>query len=299
MSEIGFIGFGQVASTLSRALIAHGAHVSAYDLLLEQDGGREVLQERAKGPDVCFCALPDMLARVDEVLCTAATHVAVEIAARCAPLLRPGQIYLDLNSTSPAVKVEIDRLIGHSPADFVEGAILGAIGTDGAGVRILVCGARGPEVADRLTRLGLNVGLYGFEIGRASAFKMLRSIFAKGLEALLIEFLVAARRAGLEHELWDEVVETMRRHPFEELAANWVLTHSVAYERRYHEMVEVTRTMRELGIEPVVAAATEAFFERSLSLGLGEAFARKPQEMEQVIAFIEQSLGDPRQTGHN
>ena len=298
MSTIGFIGFGQVAGTLSRALIARGARVFAYDVLLDQDGGREVLQKRAEGLDVCFCALPDMLAQVDDVLCTAATHVAIGIAEQCAPLLRSGQIYLDLNSTSPAVKVEIARIVDRSPADFVEGAILGAVGTDGAGVRVLVCGERGPEVADRLTGLGLNLGFYGSEIGRASAFKMLRSIFAKGLEALLIEFLVAARRAGLEHELWDEIVETMGRHSFEEAAANWVLTHSIAHERRYHEMVEVTRTMREMGIEPVIAAATEAFFERSLSLGLGDAFASKPEEMERVIAFIEQNLGDSRHVVH-
>jgi hypothetical protein len=83
----------------------------------------------------------------------------------------------------------------------------------------------------------------------------------------------------------------MRRHPFEQTAANWVQTHGVAYERRYHEMVQVTRTMREMGIEPVMTSATEVFFERSLSLGLSDAFAGKPGGMDQVVAWIEQRLG--------
>ncbi|MBN1582304.1 MAG: NAD(P)-dependent oxidoreductase [Anaerolineae bacterium] len=291
-AQIGFIGFGQVASTFSRALIAHSARIFAYDSLLEQDGGRELLQERAEGLDICFCALPDMLKCVDVVLCTASTHVAVEIAEQCVPLFRSGQIYLDLNSTSPAVKVAIDRIVGRSPADFVEGAILGAVGTGGARVRILVCGGRGQEIAGWLNQFGLNLFFYGNEIGRASTFKMLRSIFSKGLEALLIEFLVAAKRAGLENDLWDEVVGLMHHHPFEESAANWVRTHSTAYERRYHEMVQVTRTVREMGIEPIMTAATEAFFERSLSLGLRDAFEGKPGEMDRVIAVLEQYLGD-------
>lgn len=294
LPNIGFIGFGQVALTLSRALIAHGAHIFAYDILLEQAGGRELLQKRAEGLDVCFCTLSEMLVCVDDVLCTAATHVAVEIAGQCAPLLRSDQIYLDLNSTAPAVKVAIDRIVDRSPADFVEGAILGAVGTGGPRVRILVCGGRGLEIADRLNQLGLNLCFYSDEIGQASTFKMLRSIFSKGLEALLIEFLVAAKRAGIENKLWDEVVGLMRRHPFKETAANWVQTHCVAYERRYHEMVQVTRTMREMGIEPVMTSATESFFERSLSLGLGDAFAAKPDEMGQVIAFMEQYLGGSR-----
>ena len=37
---------------------------------------------------------------------------------------------------------------------------------------------------------------------------------------------------------------------------------------------------------------TEAFFERSLSLGLGDAFVGKSDQMERVIAFIEQYLDD-------
>jgi 3-hydroxyisobutyrate dehydrogenase-like beta-hydroxyacid dehydrogenase len=120
---------------------------------------------------------------------------------------------------------------------------------------------------------------------------MLRSVFSKGLEALLIEFLVAAERAGLKGDLWQEVVGLMRRHPFEVTAANWVQTHAVAYERRYHEMEQVVNTMRELGLDPVMTAATTAFFARSRSLGLDTAFPEKPGDVDQVISFIDRQLG--------
>jgi 3-hydroxyisobutyrate dehydrogenase-like beta-hydroxyacid dehydrogenase len=290
--KIGFIGFGQVASTFSRALAEHGARIFAYDILLEGDRGRQVLEQRAAGTDVCFCPLPDMVAGVDDVLCTAATHVAIAVAERCVPWLKPEQVYLDLNSTSPAIKVEIDRIISQSSADFVEGAILGAVGTGGARVRILASGSRGQEVACKLTRLGLNVSFHSDVIGRASTFKMLRSVFSKGLEALLIEFLVAAKRAGLKEDLWKEVTGLMRRHPFEQTAANWVQTHAVAYERRYHEMEQVLNTVRDLGLDPVMTAATSAFFARSLSLGLDTIFLQEPDQMDLVISFIDQHLGD-------
>jgi len=56
-------------------------------------------------------------------------------------------------------------------------------------------------------------------------------------------------------------------------------------------MVQVAETMRELGVEPVMTAGTEAFFRRSLSLGLREAFPEKPDSMQEVIDFIEQRLG--------
>jgi 3-hydroxyisobutyrate dehydrogenase-like beta-hydroxyacid dehydrogenase len=199
-------------------------------------------------------------------------------------------VYVDLNSTAPSTKVEIARTIAPTGADFVEGAILGAVGATGARTHILVGGEKSQTVAETLAQLGLNVTHYSFEIGQASMFKMLRSVFSKGLEALLLELLVAGKRAGIERDLWEEVTDLMIHHPFDQTAANWVQTHAVACERRYHEMLQVADTMREIGIEPLMTAGTLAFFKRSLSLGLGNRFAEKPNSMDDVIDFMEQRL---------
>ena len=288
--RVGFIGFGEVASTFSQAMREREAQIVAYDILLSQDRGREILRKRTRAEGIQFRPLPEMVKSVGCVLSTATTQAAKEIAQACVPYLGPGQVYVDLNSTSPSVKVEMDEIITPSGADFVEGAILGAVGASGARTRVLVGGEKGPKVAETLTRLGLNVTHYSFEIGKASTFKMLRSIFSKGLEALLLELLIAGKRAGIEHDLWEEVTGLMSRHPFDQVAANWIQSHAVAYERRYHEMAQVAETMREIGVEPIVTAGTEAFFRRSRSRGLGDAFAEKPDSMEQVIDFMTERL---------
>lgn len=287
---VGFIGFGEVASTFARALVAHGARVLAYDILLQQGEGEVILKGRAGDLPGEFCSLPDIVQRADCVLSTAATHVATDIARQCAEHLKPGKVFVDLNSAAPGIKVEIADIVAPSGADLCEGVILSAVGTAGARARILIGGPNGSKIAGILTSLGLNATFYSEEIGKASTYKMLRSVFSKGLEALLIEFLVAGRRAGLGDELWQEATETMARTPFERVASNWVQTHAVAYERRYHEIVQVAQTMRDLGLEPLMTAGTEAFFARSRSLGLSDAFAQKPDTMEQVIIFLEQRL---------
>jgi len=192
---VGFVGYGEVASVFSRALIAHGARVSAYDILLEQDGGEAVLQERAGDSPVRFCALAQVVQSAECVLSTAATHMAIGIARRCAEYLGPGQVFVDLNSAAPAIKVEIASIVAPSGADFCEGTMLGAVGTAGARSRILIGGPRGEEIAGVLTSLGLNASFYSAEVGKASTFKMLRSVFSKGLEAL--RGLPAQRRYGL------------------------------------------------------------------------------------------------------
>ena len=292
-ARVGFIGFGEVASTLSKPLRENGASVAAYDVLLRQEQGEEVLRRRAQTEGIQFCSLAEMIGSVSYVLSTVTTDVAPAAAREAAPHLKPGQVYVDLNSTAPSIKIEIGGIVAASGADFVEGAILGAVGATGARTRILVAGERAPEVAETLTSLGLRVLDYGPEVGRASTFKMLRSIFAKGLEALLLETLIAGKKAGIEHDLWDDILDLMR-NPFDRVGSNWVQTHAVAHRRRYHEIVQVLETMREIGVEPVMTCATEGFFKRSLSLGLQEGFPEKPDSMWQVIDYLEERLSRAR-----
>lgn len=288
--HIGFIGFGEVASILSKPIRECGAEVTAFDILLEQDGGRAQLRKRQQADGIGFAPLAEVLRRAEYVISTVTTQVARQAAADCVGHLHSGQVFVDFNSTAPSVKVEMAAVIEPTGADFVEGAILGAVGATGAKTPILASGAKGEEVAATLSGLGLNVRYYSPEIGRASTFKMLRSIFSKGLEALILELLIAGRRAGIHEDLWADVSAFMGSRPFDQIASNWLRTHATAYERRYHEMVQVTETMLALGIDPVMTAGTEAFFNRSRALGLDDAFPEMPRAMDEVVAHMEKRL---------
>ena len=293
-AKITFIGFGEVASAFSAALAARGAEIRSYDVLLEQPGGAERLQARASGTKVAFRPLPDALRDATHVLSTVTTSVALKAARGCVEHLGPRQTYVDLNATDPGVKIDIERVIAPSGAAFVEGAVLGAIGVTGAKTEILLGGPNGRRAERELgAELGLNVRFYSEEIGKASMFKMLRSVFSKGMEALLIEFLVAGERAGIREDLWREVTELFTAHPFEKTASNWVRSHATAHARRYHEMVQVASVLRQLGIAPTVTAATEAFFQRSGQLGLQEKFKTTPATMDDLVRFINERLSAP------
>jgi 3-hydroxyisobutyrate dehydrogenase-like beta-hydroxyacid dehydrogenase len=283
----GFLGFGEVASRFTQRLHERGARVLAYDVLLDRPGGRDVLVSRAVGAPPDLLPLPDVTAQADIVLSTVTTDVALSAAKACVPLLRAGQVYVDLNATSPSVKRETASVIAPSGADFVEGAILSAIGVAGADAKVLLCGARASELAALLSKLGLNAHAYGIEIGKASSFKMLRSVFSKGIEALLIECLLAGRRAGIEQALWEEIVATMDAASFDDVGGNWVRTHATAHARRSHEMRQVADVLRELRVDAPMTAATLALFERSTRIALKDAFPAPPASAAEVIAALD------------
>ena len=287
LTVCGFLGFGEVASRFAQRLRERGARVLAYDVLLDRPGGRDALVSRAAGPPPDLLPLAELTAQADIVLSTVTTDVALSAAKNCVGLLRAGQVYVDLNATSPSVKCEAASVIAQSGADFVEGAILSAIGVAGADAKVLLCGARAAEVTASLFKLGLNVHAYGIEIGKASSFKMLRSVFSKGVEALLIECLLAGRRAGIEQALWEEIVATMDAASFDDVGGNWVRTHASAHVRRYHEMLQVADVLRELRVDAPMTAATLASFERSTRLALKDAFPAPPASPADVIAALD------------
>jgi 3-hydroxyisobutyrate dehydrogenase-like beta-hydroxyacid dehydrogenase len=295
--RVGFIGFGEVAAVFSGALGISGAEVLAYDVLVSEPGGMARLAQRTAGQRVRFVALSELVNGSDWILSTVTSGVAEAVARSAAPSLATGKSYVDLNATAPAIKQSIAGIIAPTGAHFVEGAILTAVGVTGARTRILIGDADGPASAAALARLGLNTAHYSREIGRASAFKLLRSILSKGLEALLLEFLVAGRRAGLQEDLWREVVDLFAQNGFERVAENWIRTHATAHERRHDEVVQVAEEMRALGLDPVMTAATELVFRRSMASGLKEKLARTTPTVDAVIAALETtatSLGNPR-----
>jgi 3-hydroxyisobutyrate dehydrogenase-like beta-hydroxyacid dehydrogenase len=267
-----------------------GADIVVYDKLFEEEEKAFKKKKLAHEIDVNTGTLRTLLDKSSIILSTVTTQEASNVATTCAPMLRPKQIFVDLNSTSPRKKMEISRIIQNSKAVFVEGAILEAIGTAGSKTRILIGGPAGENIANTLNKYGLNAIFYSQQIGKASAFKMFRSIFTKGVEALLLEMLVAGRRAGIEEDLWEDVTRLMKSRPFDEIAKNWILTHATANERRYHEMLQVLEAMNEIGIKPLIAEGTTSYFKQSVDFELSKAFASKPSTINELVDFIEAKL---------
>lgn len=289
-TKIGFIGFGEVGYTFSKAMREHGADILVYDVLLSQPDKADLIKKRVRESGNTEGDFQEVLSCSDLVLSTVTTDVAREVAESCAEHLKPGCIFMDLNSTSPQVKVKIARAIQSTGADFVEGAILGAVGATGAKTRILTGGEKGRYVAETLNAFGMNATYYSPEVGKASMFKMLRSIFSKGVEAILLELLVTGKRAGIEKDLWEDIMDFMSKKSFDTIGSNWIQSHAVACERRYHEMEQVVETIEALGIEPVITSGTRDIFKQSVAMKVMEAFSEKPSTNDAVVDFIESKL---------
>ena len=84
----------------------------------------------------------------------------------------------------------------------------------------------------------------------ASATKMCRSVMIKGLEAMVIESLTAARHHGVEDAVLASLAETFPGIDWPKQASYFfqrVIEHG---RRRSEEVMEVAQTVREAGLIP-------------------------------------------------
>ena len=287
--KIGVIGYGEVGHTFSKVLKEKGSDIRVYDILLNSAIHAEQIRKKIIDAGGIPSSLEELCRESSYVLSMVVTQAALKVAETCSPFLTKEKIYIDFNSTSPAIKQKIKEIIEANNGKFVEAAILGAIGASGVKTRILTAGEKAPEVSHNLRELGLNVKYYSKIVGQASMFKMLRSIFSKGIEILLLEMLVAGKRAGIESDLWNDISEFMNSKPFEEIANNWVLSHAIAHVRRYHEMVQVEETLAELGINPTATNGITRYFKKSIEMNMEKRFQAKPDKILEVVEFIEKN----------
>jgi 3-hydroxyisobutyrate dehydrogenase-like beta-hydroxyacid dehydrogenase len=126
-------------------------------------------------------------------------------------------------------------------------------------VPMLLGGRRAAEVATTLTALGMNATPISDEIGVASAVKMCRSIVIKGLEALTVESMLAARRFGAEKEVLASLQGTFPQMGWLDKLPDYLVSRVAEHgRRRAAEMREVAHTLEDIGMAPTMALATAA-----------------------------------------
>jgi 3-hydroxyisobutyrate dehydrogenase len=250
---IGFIGFGEAGSNIAKGLRSAGVErIFAFDI----DPGPRVRNNAAESRTVLVDSLGVLAAAADVFFLTVTASSALDAAKQISPFLHARQIYADLNSVSPALKQEIEQVIRAGGAGFVEAAVMSAVPPHAHRVPMLLGGTEAEAFAELLSPFGMRFEVLSGKVGTAAAVKMCRSIVVKGLEALLVECVLGASLYEADERVFASLNESIPGIDWKKLADYMVGRVVVHGERRAHEMEEVARTLRAIGIEPIMAEAT-------------------------------------------
>ena len=255
-STISFIGFGEAGQAIASGLRETGVEsMSAWDILFQQSAG-EKLRQAAQAIGVrCAQSAADAVRDADIIVSAVTAASSVAAAQSVGSRLAGAPYFLDINSVSPGRKQETAKVLGKT-ARYIDVAVIAPIHPARHQTPMLLAGPDAQAVAPTLTSLGMRVSVAGSEIGAAAAIKMVRSVMIKGIEALTLECFLAASRAGVV----DEVATSMNNN-YPGLDWAKIVPYNLERmanhgERRAAEMEEVADTLRELGVEPLMATAT-------------------------------------------
>jgi len=256
--KIAVIGFGEAGGIFAKDLARQKLDVRVFDILFDSKRHRHKMLKKAQESGVTAASsLKDCVREADLVISAVTASSALDVAQGAGRLLGEGQLFLDVNSVSPKSKRKAAEYVERRGARFIEAAVMSAVPKQRLEVPMLLGGAHAFAAAELLHDLGMNATALSDQIGVASAVKMCRSILVKGLEALAVESLFAARRYGAEDKVLESLVSTYPQMGWGDSLPDYLISRVAEHgRRRAVEMHEVAQTLRQVGIAPTMAMAT-------------------------------------------
>ncbi|MFC6356712.1 DUF1932 domain-containing protein [Luethyella okanaganae] len=251
MTTIAILGLGEAGRLYARGLHDAGADVRGYDPFRRLDDPpiRQVptIAEAAEGADV--------------ILSLVGANVARAVAADVLAQTPPTAVYADLNTAAPAVKLEIAMLAALQGVPMADVAVLAPVPRAAHRTELLASGLGARALAERLAPFGVPIVTVDGEAGEAARLKLLRSVFMKGLAALVIEGLGAARAVGAEEWLLDQMAQELGHEgrALIDRLAEGTYQHAV---RREHEVRDALAALEASGQPADMTRATLSWFER-------------------------------------
>ena len=224
---------------------------------------------------------------------------ALAAARSAAPHLEPGAFYFDCNSCSPGTKRQAAEAVTQAGARYIDTAVMAPVHPKLHKTPLLLSGPNAEEALAVTRALDMSAKAVPGGVGAASANKMIRSVMVKGLEALVLECVLAGCRAGVDRAVLDSLEASYPGFGWKRRAAYMMeraVTHGI---RRAAEMREAALTVKELGFSGAMAGATADWEQKIGDLRLSAADAQPSGEEDyRALADLilrhlgEDSIGD-------
>lgn len=289
--KITFIGFGEAAQNMAsgfRDENAEGLVISAYARKFNDPAYKEKFLPIAEKCGVHLTGnLEEGVKDSDYILSLVNGQVAYEVGKRVIPLLNSSQLYVDLNATFPTAMHDLAEVAKQYHIPFADGAIMGPVAKFKHKIPIIVCGCDLGDFVSDMNGFGMRISQIGEKIGAASAMKLMRSIFQKGMPQLLLEFMLTAEKYGVLEQLIDSLDETLSKDGLRGMATTTFTATVIHAKRRSEEAFETVKMVQESGEQPYMIEAAAKRLETLAGVGFTkDDFDSDFVRYDQIIKMI-------------
>jgi 3-hydroxyisobutyrate dehydrogenase-like beta-hydroxyacid dehydrogenase len=289
MRSVAFIGFGEFAHAIAGGLSEKGIELRAYVRPRLDPSGATARANRMQSVGVRRAeSISDALDGADVIIAAVPGSAGRDVADACARHLTPGQLYVDPTSSLPDAKVAAAELVQRSGAEYADVAVLGTVVTSGAQVSMLAAGPGAARWREEGCAAGLRITAMDGATGDAARIKLLRTVFMKGRDALVLELLLAARRHRVHEAVLESIGGAGEQASFPQLAERVMCSLAIYAERRAEELADAATLLRDVGVEPLMVEAGETRLRQLAQLGLAARFGgERPHDLAEVLDAVE------------
>ncbi|MDX1909005.1 MAG: NAD(P)-binding domain-containing protein [Bacteroidia bacterium] len=246
--RIAVLGLGEAGSNFANGLASLGLPVSGWD-----PAPRYPLHEHVQIAESNLAAA----GVADIILSVNISRVAAAVVTEVMPVLGPHQVFVEMNTASPAHKQTLAAMVAPSGAAFVDLAIMAPVPPAGIFTPFWVSGPGAQPFQAALKPYGLQIEYLGEAVGMASTRKLLRSIVYKGFAAVICEALEAGRALELEPHVRTQISSLIGGQ--DELIDRFETGSKTHALRRNEEMHAVVEMITQAGLNPVMSRATRDY----------------------------------------
>ncbi len=258
MTAVAILGLGEAGRLYARGLREAGAEVRGYDPHHEL-ADTEIPQ---------YTRIDDALAGADVVLSLVGSAAAASVAREALPAMPATAVYADLNTAAPELKGRIEALATARGILMADVAVLAPVPRATHRTELLASGPGARRLTEHLGPLGVPIVVIDGPAGEAARLKLLRSIFMKGLAALVIESVEAARAVGAEDWVRDQIAHELGPDG-RQLVDRLIDGTRVHAARREHEVRDALALLDASGQPADMTRATLAWLERIVAAHRG------------------------------
>jgi len=213
--RIGFVGFGEVTFHFINGFLSEReTEICVYDT----DYGKALQQKElvSKSKFVSVVSdINDLLLKCNNVFIAVPGNVDEVVFDEIIRKSNGGKLFIDLCTALPDKKLAIAEKCEANGDKYVDVAVMGAVPSLRHNVPMLVSGLGGSEFCQLFESYQMDITEVGRYAGDASIIKLCRSVYMKGLAALLIETKNICDAYGVTDEVFRSLAKSMNADLFE------------------------------------------------------------------------------------
>jgi len=287
--KIGFIGFGEAAYCISIGLKDEGMRdIVAYDVMITHPEIGKVIEGRAAEAGVALLgSSAEVVQQADILFVAVPSSYAMDVCNDIYDHLKADQIYADVSASTPVVKEQVWNRVRDTGVLFVDAAMLGSLPLDKHKVPIMASGNGAAALSDVMTPYGMKITCASEKAGDASAIKLIRSIFMKGIAGLMLEMLQASEYYQVSDQVVKSVGNSLDGIAFQSHLDRLITGTAIHAKRRAAEIKGSIQLCGEAGIECPMTLASKNKHDLLDSYNFPEKFhGTQPKKWQEILSIM-------------